>query len=128
MAARGIVPQEAAAVDSNTYLVIFGVDARNGGFDFMPSLRIPAEATPPAPLHRHHIPGGTCSVFRQVVRKGDIFPQVQAAREAIFARHRERAADGPPSRIAFEVYPQGLSVTPGSWIDHYFHVARSANE
>jgi AraC family transcriptional regulator len=107
------------ALDSNTYLLILGIDRRDGGIELMPSLRISAEAAPPAQLRRHFLPAGSCTVFRHVLHKGDIFPQIHAAREAILKRYLSR----PQVRIQFpllEVFPQGLAVTAGSWVDHYF--------
>jgi AraC family transcriptional regulator len=110
------------ALDSNIYSLILDIDRRDGGMEMMAALRIRADATPPPELHRHRLPAGTCAVFRHVVRKGDVYPQINAAREAIFAHYLPRR---PLARVRFpflEVYPQGLSVTVGSWVDHYFPV------
>jgi AraC family transcriptional regulator len=110
------------ALDSSTYSLVLDIDRRDGGMEMMAALRIRADAAPPPELHRHRLPAGTCAVFRHVVRKGDVYPQINAAREAIFAHYLPRR---PQARIRFpflEVYPQGLSVTAGSWVDHYFPV------
>ena len=110
------------ALDSSTYSLVLDIDRRDGGMQMMAALRIRADAAPPPQLQRHCLPAGTCAVFRHVVRKGDVYPQLIAAREAIFAHYLPRR---PQARMQFpflEVYPQGLSVTVGSWVDHYFPV------
>ncbi len=110
------------ALDSSTYSLILDIDRRDGGMEMMAAVRVRADAVAPPELQRHRLPAGTCAVFRHVVRKGDVYPQIHAAREAIFAHYLPRR---PQARVRFpflEVYPQGLSVTPGSWIDHYFPV------
>jgi AraC family transcriptional regulator len=116
------------ALDSNTYLVILAIDPRDGGIEMMPSLRVRADAAPMTELRRSRLPGGTGTVFRHVVRKGDVFPQIQAAREAIFKLYRSRSSPERALLPTLEVYPQGLNVTAGSWVDHYFPVSRSATE
>jgi AraC family transcriptional regulator len=112
--------------DSNTYLVILGIDPRNGSIEMMPSLRISADAPAPQQLRRHCLRGGTSTVFRHVVGKGDVYPQLIAARDAIFARCLPRRPQLRPRFPYLEVYPQGLSVTPGSWVDHYFPLEESS--
>jgi AraC family transcriptional regulator len=107
-------------LDSSTYSLILNIDRRDGGMEMMTALRIRADAAPPAPLHRHHLPAATCAVFRHLVRKGDVFPQISAAREAIFAQYLPRQPQARRRFPVLEVYPNGLSVTPGSWVDHYF--------
>jgi AraC-like DNA-binding protein/predicted transcriptional regulator YdeE len=108
------------ALDASTYLVILDVDRRDGAVEMMPSLRVNGDASPPPELREHCVPAGTSTVFRHVVRKGDIYPQIQAAREAIFKSYQARPAHTRSPLPAFEVYPQGLDVTAGSWVDHYF--------
>jgi AraC family transcriptional regulator len=107
-------------LDSNTYLVVLGIDPRDGAVEMMPSLRVCADASPPPQLRRYCLAGGPCSVFRHLVRKGDVYPQIMAAREAIFARHLPRRPQARPRFPYLEVFPQGLSVTAGNWVDHYF--------
>jgi AraC family transcriptional regulator len=113
-------------IDGSTYLVIFGLDRRDGAVEMMPSIRVEPDAQAPAQLRRYSLPAGACTVFRHVVRKGDVFPQIQAAREAIFERYLPRVAAASPFPT-FEVYPRGLSVSAGSWVDHYFPM-RGATE
>jgi AraC family transcriptional regulator len=109
-------------LDSSTYSLILDIDRRDGGFEMMAALRIRADAAPPPELQRHHLPVSTCAVFRHVVRKGDVYPQINAAREAIFAHYLPRRPQARKRFPFLEVYPQGLSVTAGSWVDHYFPV------
>ena len=112
-------------LDSSTYSLILESDRRDGSMQMMAALRIRPDAAPPPELQGHRLPAGTCAVFRHVVHKGDVYPQVNAARDAIFAHYLPRQ---PLARVQFpflEVYPQGLSVTAGSWVDHYFPLEES---
>jgi AraC family transcriptional regulator len=107
-------------LDASTYSVIRSMDPRDGSVEMFSALRVSADATPPRELVRQTMPATRCSVFRNVIRKGDVFPQVNAGRDHIF---RHYAAKIPRSCMAsppFAVFPQGLKVTAGSWIDHYF--------
>jgi AraC family transcriptional regulator len=108
------------SVDSNVYVLLLNVDRRDGAVEMMPTLRIAADAAAPPQLAKRSLPGGTCAVFRHVVRNGDVYPQIQAAREAIFKRYLSRFAQPRSPLPALEVYPQGLDITAGSWVDHYF--------
>ncbi len=108
------------ALDASTYSVTLNFDPRDGGVESLSALRVQADASPPPELQRRSLPAATCAVFRHVVRKGDVFPQVNAARQRIYTHYVPRL---PLSRVqfpAFEVFPQGLKVTAGSWVDHYF--------
>jgi AraC family transcriptional regulator len=109
----------ARALDASTYLMVLDVDRRDGSIEMMPAMRIAADAAPPAQLTRYLLPASTCTVFRHVLRKGDVYPQVHAARDAIFQRQRMHPAQSSLLPV-LEVYPQGLDVTAGSWVDHYF--------
>ena len=108
------------SLDSNVYVLLLNVDRRDGAVEMMPTLRMTVDAAAPTQLTKRSLSGGTCTVFRHVVRNGDIYPQIQAAREAIFKRYlsrfAQRARRCPPSRSI----PQGLDITAGSWVDHYF--------
>jgi AraC-like DNA-binding protein/predicted transcriptional regulator YdeE len=106
-------------LDANTYAVILSYDVAAGASEMLTALRVSADAAPPAELQRHRLPATTCAVFRHVVRRGDVFPQVGAARERIYSHHVPRLTSHGKSP-AFEVFPQGINVTPGSWVDHYF--------
>ncbi len=115
------------SLDSNIYVLLLNVDRRDGAIEMMPTLRIAVDAVPPTQLAKRSLPGGTSTVFRHVVRKGDVYPQIQAAREAIFARYLSRFPQPRSLLPALEVYPQGLDVTAGSWVDHYFPESWSAS-
>jgi AraC family transcriptional regulator len=107
-------------LDSSIYSLTLDVDRRDGSMEMMAALRVRADAAPPAPLCRQQLPAGPCAVFRHVVRKGDVYPQISAAREAIFAHYLPRQPLAHRRFPMLEVYSNGLSVTPGSWVDHYF--------
>jgi AraC family transcriptional regulator len=106
-------------LDASTYAVLLKFDPPAGASEFFSALRVSADASPPPELQRRSLPAATCAVFRLVVRKGDVFPQVNAARERIYSHYVPRLTSRAPSP-AFEVFPQGLNVTAGSWVDHYF--------
>lgn len=105
-------------LDASTYAVILSFDQHLGG-EMLSALRVSAEASPPPELQRHRLPATTCAVLRHVVRRGDVFPQVSAARERIYSHYVPRLKWRGNSP-AFEVFPQGLNVRAGSWVDHYF--------
>jgi AraC family transcriptional regulator len=107
-------------LDSSLYVLLLNVDRRDGAIEMMITLRAAPDAAVPPQLVKRSLPGGTCTVFRHVVRKGDVYPQIHAAREVILKRYIARFAQPRPVLPALEVYPQGLGVTAGSWIDHYF--------
>ncbi len=114
-------------LDSNIYLLLLNVDRRDGAVEMMPTLRMAAGVAAPPQLAKRSLPGGACTVFRHVVRKGDVYPQIQAAREAIFKLYLSRFPQPRSPLPALEVYPQGLDVTAGSWVDHYFPDSWSAS-
>jgi AraC family transcriptional regulator len=106
-------------LDASTYAVMLSFDLHGSSGEMLSALRVADDASPPAGLHRYRLPATTCAVFRHVVRRGDVFPQVAAARERIYSHyvpHLASRVKSPP----FEVFPQGINVTPGSWVDHYF--------
>ena len=107
-------------LDASTYSVALSFDPRDGGVESLFALRVRADASPPPELERRSLPAATCAVFRHAVRRGDVFPQISAARQWIYSHYVPRL---PLSRVqfpAFEVFPQGLNVTAGSWVDYYF--------
>ena len=106
-------------LDASTYAVILSFDAHAGASEMLSALRVSADASPPPELKRHRLPAATCAVFRHVVRRGDVFPQVSAAREQIYSHHVPRVAWRRESP-AFAVFPHGINVRAGSWVDHYF--------
>ena len=108
------------SLDSNVYVLLLNVDRRDGAVEMMTTLRIAVDAAVPPQLDKRSLSGGNCTVFRHVVRKGDVYPQIQTAREAIFKRYLSRFTQSRSPLPALEVYPQGLDITAGSWVDHYF--------
>jgi AraC family transcriptional regulator len=106
-------------LDASTYAVLLKLDPLAAAGEFFSALRVSSDASPPPQLQRRSLPAATCAVFRHVVRKGDVFPQVLAAREHIYSHYVPRLASRAQSP-AFEVFPQGINVTAGSWVDHYF--------
>jgi predicted transcriptional regulator YdeE len=111
------------ALDSSTYSLILERDRRDGSMEMMAALRIGTGAEPPPSLQRHRFPAGTYVVFRHVVRQGDVYPQIIAGREVTFANYLPRVPQASVRYPFLEVYPHGLSVTPGSWVDRYFPVS-----
>ena len=107
-------------LDANTYSVMLNVDPRDGGVETFSALRVRADASPPPELQRRVAGRLPYAVFRHVVRKGDVFPQVQGARERIYKHHVPRLPRRARTPPPFEVFPQGLDVTAGSWADHDF--------
>jgi AraC family transcriptional regulator len=109
-------------IDAATYAVRTQAFVEDGSLEMLAALRVTSDCEPPPPLQKSTIPGCTCVVFRHVLGKGDVFPQLKIADDAILASHLpasgHRLSDAPP----FDVFPQGLAVTPGSWIDHYFPI------
>jgi AraC family transcriptional regulator len=105
-------------LDASTYSVTLNFDPRDSSVESLSALRVSADASPPPELQRHSFSAATYAVFRLIVRKGDVFPQVNAARERIYAHHVPRLSRAQAP--AFEVFPRGLNVIPGSWVDHYF--------
>jgi AraC family transcriptional regulator len=105
-------------LDASTYAVMLSIDHANS-VEMLSALRVSADASPPKELQSHRLPAATCAVFRHVVRRGDVFPQISAARERIYSQFVPRHAWRGKSP-AFEVFPQGLNVKAGSWVDHYF--------
>lgn len=107
-------------LDSSTYCLILDIQPRDGVMELMAALRTRADSQPPAPLRRHRFAAGTYAVFRHIISDGDIYPQISAGRESIFAHHLARVPQASVRFPFLEVFPQGLAVTPGSWVDRYF--------
>jgi AraC family transcriptional regulator len=113
-------------LDSSTYSLILDIDRRDGAMEMMAAMRIRADANPPPELRRHCFSAGTYSVFRHVVRKGDVYPQIMAARERTIAHYLARGSQANVRLPFLEVFPRGISVTPGTWIDRYFPIEESS--
>ncbi len=95
----------------------------DGSFDLMVALRVDPRCAPPRELTRLTLPGGSHAVFRHLPHgKAHIYPQVQTARELIFSRYLPASGHTLGESLPFAIYPRGLSVRPGSFIDHYFPV------
>lgn len=107
-------------LDASTYSVTLSVDSRDGGIDSFTAVRVHPDASPPPELERRSLPAATCAVFRHIVRKGDVFPQISAARHWIYAHHIPRLPLPQARFPTFDVFPRGLDVTSGSWVDYYF--------
>lgn len=114
------------ALDSSVYSLVLERDRRDGSMQMMAALRIRAGAELTPSLQTRRFPAGTYVVFRHVVRQGDVYPQIIAGREATFAHHLPRVPQASARYPLLEVYPRGLSVTPGSWVDRYFPVEESS--
>lgn len=113
-------------LDSSTYSLILDVDSRDGAIEMMAAVRVRADAEPPSSMRRNRLAAGTYAVFRQVIRQGDAYPQLIAGRDAVFAHYLPRRPQASQRLPYLEVYPNGLSVTPGSWVDRYFPVEESS--
>jgi predicted transcriptional regulator YdeE len=93
----------------------------DGSFDYMVALRVDPRSSPPRELERLTLPGGAYVVFRHLPHgKAHIYPQVLAARELILSRHLPASGHTLSGSLPFAIYPRGLKVRPGSFIDHYF--------
>jgi AraC family transcriptional regulator len=110
----------AGELDGSTYSVIRSIDPRDGSVEMLSALRVASDAAAPAELQRHSLPAARCYVYRHVLRKGDVFPQVSAGRDHIMNHHASKLPRSRMRSPPFAVFPQGLKVTAGSWIDHYF--------
>lgn len=94
----------------------------DGTFELMIALRIDADAPLPLRLELRKLPASTYVVFRHLLHRGDMYPQISAARESIRARHLPQSGHALGDSLPFERFPQGLRVTAGSFVDHYFPV------
>jgi AraC family transcriptional regulator len=93
----------------------------DGSFDYMVGLRVDPRFSPPRELNQLTLPGGPYVVFRHLPHgKAHIYPQVLAARELIVSRYLPASGHTLGGSLPFAIYPRGLKVRPGSFIDHYF--------
>jgi len=93
---------------------------RDGTFDLMVGLRIDAGAPTPRPLEVLTLPASAYVVFRHRLQRGDIYPQINTARELIRTRYLPHSGHALADSLPFDRFPQGIRVTAGSFIDHYF--------
>ena len=96
-------------LDASTYFVVLNFDPRDGGAEALSALRVRADAAPPPELNRRTLPAATCAVFRHVVRKGDVFPQISAARAVNLY-----APCVAPAAVAGAIRPPSRSFRRGS--------------
>ena len=94
----------------------------DGTFDLMIGLRVDADVSPPQALKVLRLPPSHYVVFRHLPHKGDMYPQIGAARGAIRARYLPASGHAIAESLPFERFPDGLRVTAGSFIDHYFPI------
>ena len=110
-------------IDDAVYALVRKVHPEDGSLDYMVALRVDPRSSPPRELERLTLPGGPYVVFRHVPHgKAHIYPQVLAARDLIVSRYLPASGHALGSSLPFGVYPRGLSVRPGSFIDHYFPI------
>jgi AraC family transcriptional regulator len=110
-------------LDASTYSLLRNIDPRDGSVEMLSAMRIAPDAVPPAGLQQHLVAAARCAVYRLVVRKGDVFPQVNAGRDHIYSKYASKLLRAAPPLSPFAVFPQGLNVTAGSWVDYYFPIA-----
>jgi AraC family transcriptional regulator len=94
----------------------------DGSFDFLLAVRIEERCVPPRPLEILSLPAGSYLVYRHMLRQGDLYPQMTAAAEIIWAERLPRSGhvllENAPD---FQLYPAGFKVK-GGWIDHYLPI------
>ena len=110
-------------LDDAVYALVRKAHPEDGSLDYMVALRVDPRSSPPGELERLTLPGGPYVVFRHLPHgKAHIYPQVLGAQELIVSRYLPASGHAIASSLPFGVYPRGLSVRPGSFIDHYFPI------
>jgi AraC-like DNA-binding protein/predicted transcriptional regulator YdeE len=110
---KGRLSEAVHAVLTRTY-------PQDGSFDYMVALRVDPHCSPPRELQRLTLPESTYVVFRHLPRGTvPIYPQVIAARELIRSRYLPNCGHELSDSLPFEVYPHGLNVRSGSFVDFY---------
>jgi AraC family transcriptional regulator len=95
----------------------------DGSFDYMVAFRVDAHCSPPRELQPLTLPGGSYVVFRHLPHgKAHIYPQIIAARELIRSRYLPECGHALAESLPFELYPHGLGVRAGSFVDHYYPI------
>ena len=95
----------------------------DGSFDYMVALRVDPNCSPPPELQRLTLAESTYVVFRHLPHaKTPVYPQVLAARELIRSRYLPNCAHALADSLPFALFPHGLSVRPGSFIDFYYPI------
>lgn len=99
----------------------------DGSFDYMVALRVDPQCSPPGELRRLTLPASTYVVFRHLPHgKAPVYPQIIAARDLIRSRYLPECGHTLAGALPFEVYPHGLNVRSGSFVDFYYPI-RHAN-
>lgn len=94
--------------------------ADDGSFDYMVALRVDPNCSPPRELQRLTLSESTYVVFRHLPHaKAPIYPQVLAARELIRSRYLPNCGHALGDSLPFALFPHGLNVRPGSFVDFY---------
>jgi AraC family transcriptional regulator len=92
----------------------------DGSFDYMVALRVDPNCSPPRELQRLTLPESTYVVFRHLPHaKAPVYPQVLAARELIRSRYLPNCGHALGDSLPFALFPHGLNVRPGSFVDFY---------
>ena len=104
---------------NETYGVFCKRHARDGSFDFFAAVRIAAACSPPEPLETIELPAGTYLVFKQMLRTGELHPQMMAATEEIWSRRLPRSGRRVLDAPDFQIYPTDFKVEEGGYVAHY---------
>ncbi len=94
----------------------------DGSFDFTAAVRIEPGAIPPAPLEALTLPARTYLVFKQMLREGELHPQMLAASEEIWAERLPRSGRTLARAPDFQFYPGDFKVADGGWVAHYLPI------
>ena len=95
----------------------------DGSFDYMVALRVDPDCSLPRELQRLTLPASTYVVFRHLPNgKAPIYPQIIAARERIRSRCLPESGHTLVDALPFELYPNGLDVRSGHFVDFYYPI------
>lgn len=117
----GCLPFEGQAESWDTYGLVWSVDRKDGGFNYMAGVGLKPGATPPEGFERLDVPAARYAVFRITLTGGALHPQVKAAMATIWGElmpaSRLKVAKSPD----FELYDGEFRPDrPGAVID--FHI------
>lgn len=95
----------------------------DGSYDYMVSFRADPDCSPPRQLRRVTMPGSRYVVFRHLPQaKAPVYPQLMTARDLIRSRYLPNSSHTRGDSRGFELYPNGLAVRPGSFVDFYYPI------